>query len=165
MSTQPVTLDMSQAQPIQAAPVTLDMSKATPLPGQQPPVSQWDAQQEQGHQNRLSALAGLTGMPTPNMSDEDKAQFEQGKAAGAVSVPVVAGAVATPAALGAGVNALLPAVTRGVVGVTAWAAQHPVAAKMIWEGLKASMYGTAAGAGAKIAGKIINASPTQPGGE
>lgn len=136
----------------QAAPAQIDFSKYE----QQ---SQWDAQQEQGHQNRLSLLAGLTGMPTPNMSEQDKASFEQGKAAGAVSVPVVAGAVAAPAAIWGGINALAPAMTRGVVGMTAWAAEHPIAAKMIWEGLKASMYGTAAGAGAKIAGKIIKAAP------
>jgi hypothetical protein len=151
-----VTLDMSKAQPIAAAPaVTLDMSKAQPI--NQP--SQWDAAQEAGHQNRLSALAGLTGMPTPNMSEQDGASFEQGKAAGAVSVPVVAGAVSTPAVIGAGVNALAPALTRGVVGMTAWAAEHPIAAKMIWEGLKTAMYGSAAGAGAKFVGKIIKASP------
>jgi hypothetical protein len=81
---------------------------------------------------------------------------QQGTLAGAAAIG--AGGAAAPPVLSAGVNALLPAVTRGVVGVTAWAAQHPVAAKMIWEGLKASMYGTAAGAGAKMAGKIINAS-------
>src|SRR5258708_33377196 len=80
-----VTLDMSNAHPLNAGGVTLDMSKATALP------TQWDAQQEQSHQNRLSMLAGLTGMPTPNMSEQDKASFEQGKAAGAVSVPLVAG--------------------------------------------------------------------------
>jgi hypothetical protein len=85
-----VTLDMSKAQPIAAAPaVTLDMSKAQPI--NQP--SQWDAAQEAGHQNRLSALAGLTRMPTPNMSEQDKASFEQGKMAGAVSVPAVAAGV------------------------------------------------------------------------
>jgi hypothetical protein len=83
-----------------------------------PPASEFDQAQESAHQNRMSALAGLTGMPTVNMSPEDQQSFQQGKAAGAVSVPVVAGAAATPAVLSAGVNALLPAVTRGVVGVT-----------------------------------------------
>lgn len=82
---------------------------------------------------------------------------QQGTLAGAAAIG--AGGTVAPAALGAGVNALLPAVTRGVVGVTAWAAEHPIAAKMIWEGLKASMYGTAAGAGAKMVGKIIKAAP------
>jgi hypothetical protein len=72
----------------------------------------------------------------------------------------LAGAGEVPAVLGAGIKALLPAATRCVVGVTAWAAEHPVAAKMIWEGLKAGLTGTAAGAGARFAGKIINAAPT-----
>jgi hypothetical protein len=139
--------------------VTLDLSKAQPLPGQKPLVSDWDQQQEDAHQTRMSALAGLTGMPTINMSEQDKASFAQGKSAGAVSVPLVAGAVSTPAAVSAGVSALAPALTRGVIGMTAWAAEHPIAAKIIWEGLKASMYGTAAGAGAKVAGKIIKAAP------
>jgi hypothetical protein len=43
---------------------------------------------------RQMAVAGLTGMPTPNMTDQDKASFERGKAAGAVSVPAVTGAMA-----------------------------------------------------------------------
>jgi hypothetical protein len=65
----------------------------------------------------------------------------------------------TPAAVSAGARALIPALTRGVVGVTAWAAEHPVAAKVIWESLKAGLTGTAAGAGARFAGKIIKAAP------
>src|SRR5260370_42625400 len=51
---------------------------------------------EQASQTRQLLVSGLTGMPTPNMTPEDRAQFEKGKAAGAVSVPVVAGA--TPGA-------------------------------------------------------------------
>ena len=65
-----------------------------PGTGPVPAVSLWDAEQEQEHQTRMSALAGLTGMPTPNMSEQDKESFQQGKAAGAISVPVVAGATA-----------------------------------------------------------------------
>lgn len=44
---------------------------------------------------RQMLVSGLTGMPTPNMTEQDKASFERGKMAGAVSVPVVAGAVAS----------------------------------------------------------------------
>jgi hypothetical protein len=50
-------------------------------------------------------VSGLTGMPTPNMTEADKASFARGKAAGAISVPVVAGA-----ALGA---SALPSVIAG----------------------------------------------------
>jgi hypothetical protein len=148
MSSRPVTLDMSTSVPVK--PVTLDMSTSIPL--------NKASAEDQASQTRQMLVSGLTGMPTPNMTADDRASFERGKAAGAVSVPAVAGAVATPAVLSAGVNALLPAVTRGVVGVTEWAAQHPVASKMIWEALKAGLTGTAAGAGARFAGKIINAS-------
>lgn len=41
---------------------------------------------------RQMLVSGLTGMPTPNMTDADKASFARGKEAGAISVPVVAGA-------------------------------------------------------------------------
>jgi hypothetical protein len=47
---------------------------------------------EQASQTRQMLVSGLTGMPTPNMTEADKAQFQKGKAAGAVSVPLVAGA-------------------------------------------------------------------------
>ena len=58
-------------------------------------VSQWDAQQEQGHQNRMSLLAGLPGaLPTVNMTPEDKESWEQGKAVGALSAPAIAGVTA-----------------------------------------------------------------------
>ena len=79
----------------------------------------------------------------------------EGAAAGATAVaPAV-----LPSAVAAGAGALAPALTRGVVGVTAWAAAHPVAAKVIWEGLKVAIMGTAAGTAARIAGKAIKASP------
>jgi hypothetical protein len=65
------------------------------------------------------------------------------------------------AALGAGFKALLPALTSGVVGMGTWAEEHPIAARALWEGLKVVMTGTAAGAGARIAGKIIKASPNE----
>jgi len=41
---------------------------------------------------RQMLVSGLTGMPSPVMTNQEKQQFEQGKAAGAISVPVVAGA-------------------------------------------------------------------------
>jgi hypothetical protein len=44
-------------------------------------------------------VSGLTGMPTPNMTATDRQQFETGKAAGALSVPAVAGAVVAPEAI------------------------------------------------------------------
>jgi hypothetical protein len=79
----------------------------------------------------------------------------EGAAEGAAAVAPVL----TPEIAAAGIGALKPALARGIVGMGEWAAAHPVAAKMIWEGLKAAMTGTAVGAGAKIAGKVIGAAP------
>lgn len=50
--------------------------------------------EQQASNTRQSAVAGMTGMPTPNMSDQDKASFERGKMAGAVSVPLATGVMA-----------------------------------------------------------------------
>ncbi len=47
---------------------------------------------QEASNTRQMLVSGLTGMPTPNMTEQDKASFARGKAAGAVSVPVVAGA-------------------------------------------------------------------------
>jgi hypothetical protein len=57
--------------------------------------------EQQASNIRQSAVAGMTGMPTPNMSDQDRASFERGKMAGAVSVPAVTGAMAAGPLLGA----------------------------------------------------------------
>ena len=43
---------------------------------------------------RQMLVSALTGMPTPNMTAQDKASFERGKSAGAVSVPLAAGVTA-----------------------------------------------------------------------
>jgi hypothetical protein len=45
---------------------------------------------------RQMMVSGLTGMPTPNMNAADRASFEQGKAAGAIT----AGAVVPASAIG-----------------------------------------------------------------
>jgi hypothetical protein len=52
--------------------------------------------EEEASNTRQMLVSGLTGMPTPNMTEREKAQFAQGKAAGAVSVPAVAGMTAGP---------------------------------------------------------------------
>jgi len=50
--------------------------------------------EQQASNTRQNAVAGMTGMPTPNMSDQDRASFERGKMAGAVSVPLATGVMA-----------------------------------------------------------------------
>jgi len=115
---------------------------------------------EQQSQTRQMLVSGLTGMPTPNMTEQDKADFASGKAAGAISVPAVAGVyLGAHAALSAGIPALTKALTGGALAVGAWAEEHPVAAKIIWHVVGNAIKGTTIGAGARITGKIINSVP------
>jgi hypothetical protein len=76
----------------------------------------------------------------PRLTPEQKGDVESGRAAGAVSVPVVAGSmIGTNEAVGAltaGGKALLPALTSGITAIGAWAEAHPVTAKLIYEGIK-----------------------------
>jgi hypothetical protein len=70
--------------------------------------------------------------------------------------------IETHAAMSAGIKALVPALTSGVVAVGKWAEEHPVAAKAILETLKvaaAGVAGAAAGVAGSAAKRIINASP------
>jgi hypothetical protein len=79
----------------------------------------------------------------------------EGAGAGALAVaPVLA-----PEIISSGLAALKPALLKGIQGMGEWAAAHPVAAKMIWEGLKTAIKGTAIGVGAKVAGKVIESAP------
>lgn len=85
---------------------------------------------QQQSQTRQMLVSGLTGMPTPNMSPQDQESFQQGKAAGAVSVPLVAGAttvLGTPGAAAAlatvgkkwGIDALKTAGKSAIGGAAA----------------------------------------------
>jgi hypothetical protein len=86
---------------------------------------------------------------------------------GAAAVGMGAAGVVVPtelaAGLSAGTRALIPALTRGVVGFNEWAAAHPVMAKVLWEGLKMTVgsyiMGTAAGKVLKGAKGVIQAAP------
>jgi hypothetical protein len=132
VSTQPVTLDMSTAQPLTppaaSSPVKLDMSTAQPIGssnGSQSNSSQ--STDDKASNTRQMLVSGLTGMPTPNMTDADKASFERGKAAGAVSVPVVAGAT-----LGAtAASEIAPSVVEKAKAVVDWAKANPIKATAV----------------------------------
>lgn len=66
-----------------------------PLPSEKA-EAQVKANPEQAASNaRQSMVAGMTGLPTPNMTPQDREQFAEGKAAGALTVPAVAGAMTT----------------------------------------------------------------------
>ena len=83
--------------------------------------------EDQASQTRQMLVSGLTGMPTPNMTDADKASFERGKAAGAASVPLVAGA--TLAATAA--PEVVPNVVDKAKAVVEWAKANPIKAVAI----------------------------------
>jgi hypothetical protein len=90
---------------------------------------------------------------TPGMTKA--AEIGIGTAATAVGV------METHALIAAGVRALAPALTAGAKGLTAWAAEHPMASRAIFHAIKWAIQGTAVGAGSKIVGKIIDAAPNQ----
>jgi hypothetical protein len=100
------------------------------------PAQSGPSPDEQASQTRQMLVSGLTGMPTPNMSDEDKKSFARGKAAGAVSVPVVAGAATGATALAEAVPSVLPHTIEGVKAIGAWAAKNPVQAYLLYQVMK-----------------------------
>lgn len=117
------------------------------------------SEQEKASKIMQMAVGGMTGMPQPVMNEQDRKEFEQGKIAGAVSVPAVAGLyLAAHSALAAGIPALTKALTTGAIGLGQWAAEHPTAAKIIYHSIGAAIEGTAIGVGSKIAGKVIRSS-------
>jgi hypothetical protein len=67
-------------------------------------------------------VSGLTGMPTPNMTEQDRQNFERGKAAGAVSVPIVAGATVGATAL----PEVVPSVVQKAKAIAEWAKANPI---------------------------------------
>lgn len=86
------------------------------------------SQADQASETRQMLVSGLTGMPTPNMTAQDRQSFEAGKAAGAVSVPAVASATLG----GAAATEFGPGVIRAV---QAAADAHPIIAKALATGL------------------------------
>jgi hypothetical protein len=102
MSTQPQLSPLEQLEQSSPQPAAASSSGLSPLEQLEQSADTTQAPPSNPEQDasntRQMMVSGLTGMPTPNMSDADRASFERGKAAGAVSVPVVAG-VTTGAAL------------------------------------------------------------------
>lgn len=93
-----------------------------PLPSEKA-EAQFKANAAQDASNtRQMLVSGLTGMPTPNMTAAERASFEKGKAAGAVSVPIVAaaatGATAAPE--------VVPEIVNKAKAVAEWAKANPI---------------------------------------
>jgi len=86
-----------------------------------PPQPKVDPAQDASN-TRQMLVSGLTGMPTPNMTDADKASFARGKAAGAVSVPLVAGATAGATAA----PEIIPSVVQKAKSGVEWAKANPI---------------------------------------
>lgn len=92
---------------------TLEQSSGASTPQQTP--------DDKASNTRQMLVSGLTGIPTPNMTDADKASFARGKAAGAVSVPLVAGAT-----LGAtAAPEVVPPIVDKAKSVVKWATSNP----------------------------------------
>jgi hypothetical protein len=89
--------------------------------------------EDEASQTRQMLVSGLTGMPTPNMSSEDRANFEKGKAVGAVSVPVVAGTATGLTAISEALPSVLPHTIDGVRAIGTWASAHPVQAYILYQ--------------------------------
>lgn len=100
--------------------------------GQDKPVAK-PSPEDQASQTRQMLVSGLTGMPTPNMTDEDKKSFAKGKAAGAISVPIVAGATVGGTEVAAALPSVLTHTVDGVKAITAWAAKNPVPAYLLYQ--------------------------------
>src|SRR4030095_10114598 len=88
---------------------------------------------EEASNTRQMLVSGLTGMPTPNMTEQEKTQFAQGKAAGAISVPLVAGGTAASGAAVAALPRVIPATIQGVKAVGSWASAHPIQAYILYK--------------------------------
>jgi len=95
--------------------------------------NQWDQQSadsgqatsdDEASRTRQMLVSGLTGLASPVMTDQEKQQFEQGKAAGAISVPAVAAVTAGATAL----PEVAPSLLQRAQTVYTWAKANPLKA-------------------------------------
>jgi len=89
--------------------------------------------QDQGAQDRMEALSGMTGMPVPG---QNKEEFESGKAAGSVSALATEGLGAAATGAAAALPAVLPHTIEGVKAIGSWAEAHPVQAYLLFQVMK-----------------------------
>ena len=112
---------------------TVNMQTMT-APAMNTPEQQQQADQ-QASDTRQMLVSGLTGMPTPNMSAQDRAQFEQGKAAGAMSVPAVAGTVSGGASVGPAIGSAATWAIPKIVKAGQWAENNKMQAYLLYQTL------------------------------
>lgn len=117
-----------------------------------------DAQESNARQ---MMVAGMTGIPTPNMNALDRTNFATGKAAGAATVPVAAGAAYGATVLpGLAVDAISNAARAALPHVqklTQLIEENPKTAKAIWEVAKTTGLGAALIKGLKKSTDIATA--------
>lgn len=84
--------------------------------------------EEEQSRTRQMLVSGLTGMPSGVMTPQEQTQFQQGKAAGAISVPLVAGATAGATAF----PGLAEPVLQHLEDQAAeWASKYPTLIKLL----------------------------------
>jgi hypothetical protein len=88
---------------------------APPTPTTPPPPSADDM----ASQARQSMVAGMTGLPSPNMSAEDRQHFQTGKVLG------------TASGIAAGAAAAAPIAAPVVVPIAKWISDNPIKAYLL----------------------------------
>ncbi len=115
-TTQQQSASQNPSQPAQLSPLEQLGQTAQKQNTPQPPSA------DDASNTRQMLVSGLTGMPTPNMNATDRASFEKGKAAGAISVPVVAGATIGATAA----PEVVPDIVNKAKAVAEWAKANPI---------------------------------------
>lgn len=103
--------------------------------------------EDEASRTRMQALSGMTGMPTPGMSDAEKKEFEAGKAAGHIS------ADATIAATTGAASPQLAATIGTAAGTAVRLARTPAGQYLIKRGLDLAGLGLAYKLADKFLGK------------
>jgi hypothetical protein len=133
--------------------MTGGMNLRAPVP--RPPVPQMQ-QSNLG----IALGSGQNGIANPQQPAEQFAiqnPDQQGKLATAAGIGAAgsAGVATVPSMANAAARAAIPFVVKA----GQMAAAHPMLTTILRETLKTALYGTAAGAGAKFAGKVIKSAP------
>ena len=106
------------------------------VPDNTPPSTEIPDTPEEQSRTRQMLVGGLTGMPQPVMNDQERSEFQQGKVAGAVSVPVVAAGTIGGTMAGATLPSVMVHTIDGVKAVGSWAAKNPVQAYLLLQVLE-----------------------------
>lgn len=135
MSTAPVTLDLSKAQPIQRTPVTLDLSKAVPITGPGEELNDVGNKvitpiEGESFSDTMKRAAAYGKTVTQAQINAEMRSAPKKVAQTLIAAPSIGlGGAAALAAPGEAAAAA-PTVGRAAVVASKWASAHPVAAAM-----------------------------------